>query len=143
MVLPNAKIIHSCRDPVDTCLSGFSKLFVGDLPYNYDLAELGRYWRAYNDIMNHWREVLPPGVMIDVQYEQVVDDVEGQARRMLAHCGLEWNDACLEFHKTERKVYTASASQVRQPIYKTSVKKWKAYGETLRPLLDALGVKPD
>ena len=138
LALPNARIIHTRRDPVDTCLSAFSHLFSGDHPYAYDLAELGRYWRAYDRLMAHWRGVLPPGVMLELQYEEVVDDLEGQARRLLAHCGLEWNDACLSFHKTERVVRTASLAQVRQPIYRSSVRKWQAYGDLLQPLLDAL-----
>jgi tetratricopeptide (TPR) repeat protein len=138
LALPEARIIHTLRDPVDTCLSCFSHLFAGDHPYSYDLAELGRYWRAYDKLMAHWRSVLPPGVMLELRYEEVVDDLEGQARRLLDHCGLEWDPACLSFHKTERTVRTASLTQVRQPIYRSSVQKWRAYGELLRPLLDAL-----
>ena len=88
--------------------------------------------------MGHWRSVLPPGVMLELQYEEVVDDLEGQARRLLAHCGLEWDEACLSFHKTERVVRTASLAQVRQPIYRSSVQKWRAYGDLLQPLLQAL-----
>jgi tetratricopeptide (TPR) repeat protein len=139
LALPGAKIIHTRRDPVDTCLSCFSHLFAGEHPYAYDLAELGRYWRAYDRLMAHWRSVLPPGVLLELQYEDVVEDLEGQARRLVAHCGLEWNEACLSFHKTERVVRTASMTQVRQPIYRGSMQKWRAYGELLRPLLDALG----
>ena len=139
LAMPGARIIHTRRDPVDTCLSCFSHLFAGEHPYAYDLAELGRYWRAYDRLMAHWRSVLPPGVLLELQYEEVVEDLEGQARRLIAHCGLEWNDACLSFHKTERVVRTASMLQVRQPIYRGSVQKWRAYGELLRPLLDALG----
>ena len=139
LALPGAKIIHTRRDPVDTCLSCFSHLFAGEHPYAYDLAELGRYWRACDRLMAHWRSVLPPGVLLELQYEEVVEDLEGQARRLLAHCGLEWNEACLRFHRTERVVRTASMLQVRQPIYRGSLQKWRAYGELLRPLLDALG----
>ena len=140
LALPNARIIHTRRDAVDTCLSCFSHLFSGDHPYAYNLAELGRYWRAYDRLMAHWRKVLPPGVLLDLQYEDVVDDLEGQARRLVEHCGLEWNQACLSFHKTERVVRTASLTQVRQPIYRTSVRKWQAYGDRLQPLLEALQV---
>lgn len=139
LALPQAKIIHTRRDPVDTCLSCFSHLFAGEHPYAYDLAELGRYWRACDRLMAHWRDALPPGVLLELQYEEVVEDLEGQARRLIAHCGLEWDEACLSFHKTERVVRTASMLQVRQPIYRGSMQKWRAYGELLRPLLDALG----
>ncbi|HXP95929.1 MAG TPA: sulfotransferase [Telmatospirillum sp.] len=139
LALPDARIIHVRRDPVDTCLACFSKLFASSQPFAYDLAELGRYYRAYKALMAHWRLVLPPGVMLDVLYEDVVADMEGQARRLLAHCGLDWDDRCLAFHQTQRLVRTASAAQVRQPLYRTSVGRWRAYGELARPLLDALG----
>ena len=88
--------------------------------------------------MEHWRKVLPTGVMLDVQYEELVEDIEEGARRLIAHCGLEWNDACLDFHRTSRVVQTASATQVRQPIYRTSVGRWREYGDLLQPLLQVL-----
>jgi Flp pilus assembly protein TadD len=139
--LPNARIIHTCRDPVDTCLSAFSILFSGFAQlHSYDLGELGRYYRAYQKVMTHWRTVLPAGVMLDVQYEAVVDDLEQQARRIVAHCGLEWDDACLEFHKTNRAVRTISHAQVRQPIYRSSVGRPRPPRDLLLPLLEALGV---
>lgn len=125
--------------PVETCLSCFSRLF-DDVPFGYDLGELGRYWRAYNALMAHWTKVLPPGVMLEVQYEDVVADVEGAARRMLAHCGLRWDRACLSFYATKRLVLTESAVQVRQPIYRTSVERWRPAPDVLRPLLEGLGV---
>ncbi|MBV8062207.1 MAG: sulfotransferase [Nevskia sp.] len=139
LALPQATFIHTRRDPVDTCLSCYSHLFEGSHPYAYDLAELGRYWRAYDRLMAHWREVLPPGVMLELQYEELVEDLEGQARRLLAHCDLAWDAACLAFHQAQRPVHTASLRQVRQPIFRTSVRKWRAYGKLLQPLLDALG----
>ena len=111
LALPHARIIHVRRDPIDTCLSCFSKLFAGDQPYSYDLAELGRFYRYYEALMEHWRRVLPPGVMLEVQYEEVTDDLEGQARRLVAHCGLEWDDACLSFHQTQRPVQTAQCGR--------------------------------
>jgi tetratricopeptide (TPR) repeat protein len=138
LVLPNARIIHACRDPRDTAFSCFSLLFSGTLEFTYDLAELGRYYRAYLKLMAHWREVLPQGVMLEVQYEDVVGDLERQARRIIAHCGLEWDDACLSFHKTERSVRTASATQVRQPIYRTSIGRWRRHAAQLQPLLREL-----
>jgi hypothetical protein len=140
LALPNARIIHTRRDPVDTCLSCFSILFTGSQPHTYDLAELGRYYRAYDRLMAHWREVLPEGAMLEVRYEELVADLEGQARRMIAHCGLEWDPACLNFHKNDRPVRTASALQVRQPIYQTSVGRWRPQDELLGPLLEGLGL---
>jgi tetratricopeptide (TPR) repeat protein len=142
LVLPNARMIHARRDPIDTCLSCFSKLFGGDHSYCYDLAELGRYYRAYEALMAHWRKVLPPDVMLEVQYEEVTADLECQARRIVGHCGLEWEDACLLFHKNERPVRTASAVQVRQPIYRTSVGRWRPYEHLLGPLIEALRADP-
>lgn len=138
LLLPQAKIIHVRRDPVDTCLSCFSKLFAGHLPYAYDLGELGRFYRAYETLMEHWRRVLPAGVMLDIAYEDLVGDVEGQARRLVAHCGLDWDDACLAFHRNTRAVATASAAQVRKPLYAGSVGRWHAYGEMAAPLVAAL-----
>jgi tetratricopeptide (TPR) repeat protein len=144
LALPNARIIHARRDPVDTCLSCFSILFDGDgNSYTYDLGELGRFYRAYDSLMAHWRAVLPPDVMIEVQYEEVVADLETQARQIIAHCGLDWDDACLAFHKTRRPVRTSSVAQVRQPIYQSSVGRWRPYREQLRPLLEELGIDPD
>jgi hypothetical protein len=138
LALPNARIIHIQRDPLDTCLSCFSKLFTDAAYYLYDLAELGTYYRHYEQLMAHWRDVLPPGVMIDVRYEDLVDDLEGQARRMIDHCGLEWDDACLAFHRTERVVRTASQTQVRQPLYSRSVGRAERYVTMLRPFIEAL-----
>lgn len=139
LMLPNAKIIHVNRNPVDTCLSCFTKLFAHGQEFSYDLAELGRYYADYARLMQHWREVLPPGAFLDVRYEDIVADKEHEARRLIEYCGLEWNDACLDFHKTERAVRTASVTQVRQPIYTSSVERWRPYEPFLGPLLDALG----
>ena len=139
LALPNARIIHVRRDPVDTCFSCFSKWFAGEQAFTYDLAELGRYYRAYHALMAHWRSVLPPGVMLEVQYEDLVADFAPQVRRMLAHCGLGWDAACLAFHTTQRSVRTASATQVRQPLYASAVGRWKPYEAMLGPLLEALG----
>jgi tetratricopeptide (TPR) repeat protein len=142
LALPNARIIHMRRDPVDTCLSCFTTRFKGDnLPFSYDLAELGRYYRAYVKLMAHWRKLLGSDGFLEVDYEALVDDVEGQARRILGHCGLPWNDACLAFYETKREVRTASAIQVRQPIYRSSVGRWRPSASVLKPLLDALAVE--
>jgi len=142
LALPNARIIHARRDPVDNCLSCFSLLFAQGQSFSYDLGELGRYYRAYETLMDHWRAILPPGTVLDVQYEEVVNDFEAQARRIVAFCGLEWDDACLRFYETKRPVRTASLTQVRQPIYQTSVGRWKPYAHLLTPLLQALGLSP-
>jgi len=138
LVLPNARIIHVIRDPVDTCLSCFSKLFDREQRFAYDLGELGRYHRAYQRLMAHWRQVLPANVLLEVRYEALVDEFETEARRIVAHCGLPWDNACLEFHKTVRPVHTASVMQVRQPIYRGSVGRWRPDAALLRPLLEAL-----
>lgn len=137
LALPNARIIHARRDPMDTCLSCFANLFSGQ-PQTYDLGELGRHFRAYQKLMRHWREVLPAGVMLDVDYEELVADLPGVARRMVAHCSLGWDAACLDFHRTERPVTTVSAVQVRLPIYRSAVGRSQAYGPLLQPLVDAL-----
>jgi tetratricopeptide (TPR) repeat protein len=138
LALPNASIIHAVRDPIDTCVSCFSKLFADKMNYAYDLAELGRYYRGYQAVMSHWQRVLPPGRILKVKYEDVVADLEGQARRLVAHCGLEWAPRCLAFHQTSRPVRTASAAQVRQPIYNDSVARWRRYEASLGPLLAEL-----
>jgi tetratricopeptide (TPR) repeat protein len=139
LALPNARFVHVHRDPVDTCLSSFFTLFAEGHVQTYDLAELGHYYRAYAILMAHWRSVLPAGVMLDVRYEDLVTDFENQARRIIAHCGLEWDEACLAFQKANRAVKTASAFQVRQPLYSASVGLWHRYLPLVQPLLDALG----
>jgi tetratricopeptide (TPR) repeat protein len=142
LALPKARIIHTRRDLRDTALSCFSILWPSGMEQTYDLAELGRYCRTYEALMEHWRRVLPKGAMLEVQYEDVVENLEEQARRIVEHCGLEWNDACLAFHRTERSVRTASASQVRQPIYTSSVGRWRAHEVQLQLLLQALEGAP-
>lgn len=139
LMLPNARIIHVNRNPVDTCLSCFTRLFNRKQEQTYDLAELGHYYVDYIRLMEHWRKVLPAGAFLDVQYEDIVADQKAQARRMLDFCGLEWDDACLDFHKHKRAIRTASVTQVRQPIYNSSVERWRPYEKHLGPLLDALG----
>ncbi len=143
LALPNARIIHVRRHPLDTCISCFSKLFSGELPYTYKLEELGRYYCAYERLMAHWRAVLPVGVLLEVDYEAVVADLEGQAKRLLAYCGLDWDENCLAFHLAQRPVRTASAVQVRQPVYQNSVGRWRYYRELLTPLLDAMELRPN
>ena len=133
VVFPNAKIIHCIRDPMDNCLSIYKNSF-GDLhEYAYDLTELGEYYRLYNELMNHMRNVLP-GFIYDISYEKLVADQEKQSRDLLAHCKLPWDEACLSFHKTKRAVSTLSAAQVRKAIYTDSVALWKNYEKQLEPL---------
>ena len=139
LALPNARIIHTRRDPVDTCVSCFSTLFARGQPFAYELGELGHYYRAYERLMDHWQAVLPEGVMLEVRYEELVADLEGQARRLVAHCGLTWDEACLTFYRTQRPVKSVSATQVYQPLYNTSVGRGSCYGDLLQPLFDALG----
>jgi len=138
LMLPHARIVHVVRDPFDTCMSCFSKLFTSGQNHTYDLAELGRYYRGYQALMEHWRRILPPGRILNVRYEDVVGDLESQARRIILHCGLAWNARCLAFHETERPVRTASAAQVRRPLYSGSIKRWQGDEPLLRPLRAAL-----
>ena len=138
LLFPNAKVIHTVRDPADTCLSTFTKLFKDDMPHSYDLAEIGRYYGKYRELMEHWKAVLPDGFMTMVRYEDVVDETEKEAKRLIAFLGLDWDDRCVDFYKSERPVKTASLAQVRRPIYKSSIERWRKYGTGLQPLIDAL-----
>lgn len=138
LILPNARIVHCRRNAVDTCLSCYTKPFLGELDFAYDLRELGLYYRHYEGLMAHWRALLPPERFMEVDYEALVEDLEGEGRRLVAFCGLEWNEACLAFHQTPRHIVTASAAQVREPLYRTSVGRWKSYARYLEPLLCAL-----
>ncbi len=135
LALPNARLIHVRRDPMDVCLSCYEQLFVDNrLPYVYDLGELGRYYKAYERLMAHWRAALPPGAMLEVVYEDIVADREREARRLIAYCGLDWDPRCLDFYRTERSVRTASLAQVREPIYARSIGRWRRYEAELTPL---------
>jgi hypothetical protein len=133
LALPNARIIHLRRHPLDTCFAVYKQLFKDAYPFSYDLDELGRYYVAYHRLMEHWHGVMP-GVVLDVRYEDVVADLEGQARRLVAHCGLPWNDACVRFHENVQATTTASATQVRRPVYDTSVGKWRRVERQLEPV---------
>ena len=140
LALPDARIIHVKRDPLDTCFSCYTLMFAGDVGFAYDLGELGRYYTAYEALMDHWRKVLPQGTMLEVRYEDLVNDLPGQARRIVEYCGLKWDERCLEFHKSSRVVATASLYQVRQPVYQSSVGRAQAYSNHLGPLREALGL---
>ncbi|MEQ1598867.1 MAG: sulfotransferase [Methylotenera sp.] len=137
LLFPNIKIIHTKRNPIDTCLSIFFQNFNKAHPYAFNLSNLGFHYKQYQRIMRHWHEVLP-GRIMDINYEDTISDPEFWSRKLIDHIGLEWDDACLAPHKLERSVKTASHWQVRQPIYKTSVQRWKNYEEFLGPLIEAL-----
>jgi tetratricopeptide (TPR) repeat protein len=137
LMLPQAKIIHAMRDPMDSCFSCYSRLFSGNnLDFAYRLETVGRYYVRYIRMMQHWHRVLPPGTVLDVRYEDMVTDTEGQARRLLVYLGLPWDENCLAFHQNTRVVRTASIAQVRKPIYRSSVARWKHFEAHLQPLLD-------
>ena len=138
LLLPNARIIHCRRDPMDTCLSCYMTDFASANEYACDLRWLGHYYRQYERLMAHWKYVIDLP-MLEVQYEQVVGDLPGQSRRLIEFLGLPWDDRCLEFHKTHRFVATASSAQVRQPLYRSSVGRSEHYRRHLAPLRAALG----
>jgi len=142
LLLPGARIIHCRRDPVDTCLSCYSKNFSSEQLFSYQLDELGRFHLDYRALMANLTQVIPAGSFLEVDYETVVDDLEGQARRLIDFLGLPWDDACLAFYQTRRVVRTASVAQVRQPIYQTSKGRWRKHAAELGPLLDALKIAP-
>lgn len=141
LVFPHAKIINTRRNPIDNCLSAFTKLFKDDMPHSYDLGELGRYYRKYEELMDHWNATLPSGVMKTVIYEEVVRDTEAVAREVIDFIGMPWDEGCLKFHESSRPVKTASVAQVRQPIFEGSVERWRRYGPGLAPLIAALGLE--
>ncbi|MEX0319548.1 MAG: sulfotransferase [Ruegeria sp.] len=137
-LLPNARIVHIQRHPMDTCLSCFTRLFERSQHHSYDLEELGRAYDAYRRLMQHWRHVLPATAFHELHYEALVADTEQEARSLLQYCGLDWDERCLDFHKSRRRVRTASLSQVRQPVYRGSIEKWRRYQDHLQPLHDIL-----
>ena len=138
LILPNAKVIDARRQPMACCFSGFKQLFGEGQEFSYGLAEIGNYYRQYVKLMAHWDEVLP-GFVLRVQHEAVVDDLEAQVRRLLNFCGLPFEQACVDFHRTERSVRTPSAEQVRQPIYRSGLDQWRNFEPWLGPLKEALG----
>jgi len=135
--LPNAKIIHLQRNPMDACYAIYKRLFADIYPFSYDQQELGNYYLAYRELMLHWNEVMP-GVIHNVNYEDLVADQEGESRKLLEFCELPWQDACMNFHKNKEASTTASASQVRQKVYSSSVGKWRHYEQQLMPLYECL-----
>ncbi len=138
LILPNAKIIDARRDPMDCCVSGFKQLFAEGQEFTYGLDEMGRYYRGYADLMDHWDRIFP-GAVLRVQHEVLVADLETQIRRILDFCGLPFEPACLTFYETERAVRTASSEQVRQPVSGKAIGGWRRFAHRLGPLIDALG----
>jgi tetratricopeptide (TPR) repeat protein len=138
LCLPGAIIIHSARDPVDTCLGCYKRNFETGNETTYDLALLGQHYQEYRKVMAHWQRVLP-GRVVDVVYEELVADPEGQIRRLLELCGLPWDERCLRSHENPRPVQTASSIQVRRPIYRGALQRWRRYEKHLTPLFEALG----
>ncbi|PRC94063.1 tetratricopeptide repeat-containing sulfotransferase family protein [Solimicrobium silvestre] len=135
LMFPNAKIIHAMRDPMDSCFSCYSRIFSkNNLAFSYDLNSLGHYYNRYITLMEHWHTVLPAGTILDCRYEDLVENTEAQAKRILHYIGLPWDERCLDFHKNKRRVKTASQAQVQKPIYKSSVARWKHYKKYLGPL---------
>ena len=138
LILPNAKIIDARRHPMACCFSAFKQLFAEGQEFTYGLDSIGRYYRAYVDLMKYWGQVLP-GRILQVQHEDVIEDLDTQVHRILDYCGLPFERQCVDFHKTERAVGTPSSRQVRQPIYKSGVDQWRHYESFLEPLVEALG----
>ena len=138
LILPNARIIDARREPMACCFSNFKQLFASGQEFTYSLEDIARYYRIYVELMAHWDTVLP-GKILRVQHEEVVEDLEGNVRRILDFVGLDFEPACLEFYKTERSVRTASSEQVRRPIYKEGLDQWRNFEPWLRSLKEALG----
>jgi hypothetical protein len=138
LLFPKAKILYCQRNPMDTCVSIFLQKFASRHTYSYELKSLGAYYRTFTDLMDHWKLLFPESIR-EIRYEESVEDLEGQARSIIAFLGLEWSDSCLNFQQTERSVMTASKWQVRQPVYKTSVQRWRRYEKHLKPLIEGLG----
>ncbi len=137
VMFPKARVIHCRRDPMDSCLSIYSQHFAERQDFAYDLTDIAQYHGQYEQLMAHWHSVFP-GRIHDVQYESLVADLETVSRAMLAYLGLEWDDNCLDFHRTARPVSTASHWQVRQPVYTSSVQRWRHYEPYLEELRAAL-----
>ncbi|MEO0399739.1 MAG: sulfotransferase [Pseudomonadota bacterium] len=142
LILPNAKIIDARRNPMDCCFSCYKQLFARGQNFTYSLSEIGRYYSDYVDLMRHWDKVLP-GKVLRVVNEDVIEAPEREIRRLLDHCGLPFEPACLAFHETDRAVKTASSEQVREPINAKGVDRWRAFERHLGPLRDALGDLPE
>jgi hypothetical protein len=142
LMLPNATIIDARRHPLDSCFGSFKQHFAHGQTFSYDLMEIGEFYLEYRKMMRHWQQVLP-GRVLEVRYENMVRNQEIETQRLLDHCGLPWEEACLRFYQTERAVRTASSEQVRQPMYDTSVNHWRNFRSQLAPLIEVLGDELD
>ncbi len=138
LMFPNATIIDARREPMACCFGNLKQLFARGQEFTYSVEDIARYYRTYLELMRHWDAVLP-GRVLRVHHEDVVEDLEGSVRRLLAHAGLDFEPACLEFHRTERSVRTASSEQVRQPLYREGLDQWRHYEPWLGPLRTQLG----
>ena len=139
LMLPNAKFIDARREPMACCFSNYKQLFASGQQFTYGLEDIGRYYRTYVRLMDHWEQALPPGRILRMQHEDVIEDLEGSVRRLLDHCGLAFEPACVEFHKNERRVHTASSEQVRRPINREGVDQWRNFEPWLGELRATLG----
>ena len=137
LALPKSRIIHLQRHPLDSCYAIYKTLFQDAYPFSYDLQDLGRYYVAYDRLMQHWHRVMP-GVIHTVCYEELVRDTRGASNSVLAGCGLGWEEQCLRFYDNKQSTTTASASQVREPVYTSSLGRWRDYAEQLKPLISVL-----
>jgi len=145
LALPGARIVHLTRNPMDTCYAIYKRLFQDAYPWSYDLQEIALYYAAYRKLMTHWNTVMP-GVIYELAYEDLVSDVEAQTRKLLEYCGLDWDPRCARFHESAAVSTSASAAQIRQPVYQTSVNRWQSYEQQLLPLriqLRELGIAVD
>lgn len=138
LILPNAKIIDARRNAMACCFSNFKQLFASGQEFTYGLEDIARYYRTYVELMAHWDSVIP-GKVLRVDHEDVVENLDANVRRILEFCGLDFETQCVEFHKTERSIRTASSEQVRRPIFKEGVDQWRNYDAFLAPLRAALG----
>jgi hypothetical protein len=145
LALPNARIVHVTRNPMDSCYGMFRSLFRAGYPFSYDFDDLARYYVGYRRLMDHWRAVVPDS-FLELRYEDLVDSQEAVSRRLVEYCGLAWEPACMAFHENAAPVATASAAQVRRPVYRDALQRWRRYERELEPLaakLAAAGIELD
>jgi len=138
LAIPNAKIIHAMRDPMDSCFSNYTRLFKDDMRFTYSQESIGDYYKGYHTIMDHWKKVLPDNFICHMPYEEMIENTEKEAKRLTSFIGLDWDPNCLKFYDNKRNVKTASMMQVRKPIYKTSLARWRNFAKNLKPLYDVV-----
>ena len=138
LAIPNAKIIHAMRDPMDSCFSNYTRLFKDDMRFTYSQESIGDYYKGYHTIMDHWKNVLPDDFICHMPYEEMIENTEKEAKRLTSFIGLDWDPNCLKFYDNKRKVKTASMMQVRKPIYKTSLARWRNFAKNLKPLYEVV-----